>query len=148
VTTIGEAAFYECKGLPAIELPNSVTTIGRAAFTYCYALTSVTLGNSVTTIGEFAFFLSAITSITIPESATEFHRFAFGSCDKLTEVINLSPVPQDIEIDPNAAPDADPNLYVFGNIDTKNITLKVPTGSINAYRTAPIWKDFRNYVGF
>ncbi len=50
VTSIGEAAFYECSGLTSVTIGNSVTTIGRSAFCYCSGLTSVTIPNSVTSI--------------------------------------------------------------------------------------------------
>jgi hypothetical protein len=148
VTTIGDHAFYECKQLASITFPNSVTSIGASAFFHCQSLTSLVVGNSVTTVGRGAlFFCPGVTSLTIPESLTDMGFFSFGGFETLEEVINLSPVPQDIEKNKNAQEWEDPNLYFFGSIDTKNITLKVPSGSINAYRTAPIWKDFKNYVG-
>ena len=35
VTSIGQSAFYGCKGLTSIEIPNSVTSIGYYAFGEC-----------------------------------------------------------------------------------------------------------------
>lgn len=41
VKEIGEYAFYNCRSLTSIEIPNSVITIGRAAFYGCTSLTSI-----------------------------------------------------------------------------------------------------------
>ena len=51
VTSIGYEAFYRCKSLTSVEIPNSVTSIGSSAFEDCKSLTSVEIGNSVTSIG-------------------------------------------------------------------------------------------------
>ena len=48
VTSIGETAFYYCKGLTRVTIPDSVTSIGEAAFYYCKGLTSITIPDSVT----------------------------------------------------------------------------------------------------
>lgn len=41
VTGIGDWAFYSCKNLENITLPNSVASIGKSAFRYCNALTGI-----------------------------------------------------------------------------------------------------------
>ncbi len=48
-------AFYYCRGLTSVEIPNSVKTIGDRAFYMCTGLTSVVIGNSVMSIGYEAF---------------------------------------------------------------------------------------------
>ena len=55
VTRIGKEAFYNCKPLTSVTIPDSVTTIGDSAFASCSSLTSVTIPDSVTTIGDYAF---------------------------------------------------------------------------------------------
>ena len=36
VTSIGDSAFYECKNLTSITIPDGVTSIGSGAFEFCY----------------------------------------------------------------------------------------------------------------
>jgi hypothetical protein len=56
VTSIGNNAFINCRGLTSVTIPNSVTSIGSGAFFDCSGLTSVTIPNSVTSIGNSAFY--------------------------------------------------------------------------------------------
>ncbi|MBQ2784706.1 MAG: leucine-rich repeat domain-containing protein [Alistipes sp.] len=48
-------AFYGCRSLTSITIPNSVTSIDSDAFHGCSSLTSITIPNSVTSIGRSAF---------------------------------------------------------------------------------------------
>ena len=87
VTSIGNYAFYLCKGLTSVTFPNSVTSIGGDAFYGCSGLTSVTFPNSVTSIGGFAFYgCSGLTSVTFPNSVTSIGVRAFSGCSGLPSV--------------------------------------------------------------
>lgn len=87
VTTIGEGAFYNCRGLTSIHIPDGVTSIGNAAFSNCSIITSVTIPDSITTIGRAAFYYCrSLTSITIPDRVTSIGDSAFSSCWSLTSV--------------------------------------------------------------
>ncbi|MEE1026652.1 MAG: leucine-rich repeat domain-containing protein, partial [Acutalibacteraceae bacterium] len=88
VTNIGDCAFYYCKSLTSVTIPDSVTSIGSWAFSGCSSLTSVKIGDSVTSIGEYAFSrCSSLTSVTIPDSVTSIGSDAFYCCSGLTSVI-------------------------------------------------------------
>ena len=90
VTSIGDYAFYYCRGLTSVTIPNSVTSIGSRAFYACSGLTSITIPNSVTSIGDWAFYdCSGLTSVTIPNSVTSIGSGAFYDCSSLPVVDNL-----------------------------------------------------------
>lgn len=63
------SAFYFCRSLTSVTLPNTITVIGTNAFYYCDSLTSITIPDSVTTIDKQAFcYCSSLKEITIPSS--------------------------------------------------------------------------------
>ena len=69
VKVIGDWAFYLCKSITNINIPNSVTTIGNLTFYGCESLTNINISNGVTTIGNSAFDgCESLTCITIPSS--------------------------------------------------------------------------------
>ena len=87
VTSIGENAFFDCKSLTTITLPNSVKRIKMGAFIFCSSLTSITIPNSVTTIEDNAFLCcSKLTSVTIGNSVKSIGYCAFENCKSLTEI--------------------------------------------------------------
>ncbi len=71
ITSIGDYAFYSCRGLTELTLPNSVTSIGWYAFQGCTGLTELTLPSSVTRIGKNA----------------------FSDCSGLEKIISLAEIP-------------------------------------------------------
>ena len=81
VISIGNNAFYYCRGLMSVRMPGGVKSIGERAFCYCSGLTSVMIGDGVTSIGERAFVrCSGLTSVTIPGSVTNIGIYAFHDC--------------------------------------------------------------------
>ena len=87
VTRIGDKAFYGCRGLTSITIPENVTSIGDDAFYNCSSLTSVTIPKSVTSLGYSVFSsCGGLTSVTIPEGVTSISNRAFYFCEGLTSI--------------------------------------------------------------
>ena len=87
VTRIAYYAFYRCKDLTSIVIPNSVITINPFAFEYCSSLTSITIPNSVTSIYAGAFmYCSSLESVTIGSGVNFIGSSAFYNCTSLTSV--------------------------------------------------------------
>ena len=169
VTSIGENAFYYCSSLTSVHIsdiaawcsidfkdnplyhahhlyvndeevkdlviPNSVTSIGKSAFDGCRGLTSVTIPNSVTSIGQSAFAgCSGLTSVTIGSGVRTIYGEAFANCQELTDVYCHA------ENVPSTGSDAFKDSYIDYS------TLHVPAASVNAYKAAAPWKNFKNIV--
>ena len=135
VTSIGYRAFYECRGLTSITIPNSVTTIGEWAFFFCSGLTSITIPNSVTNISDWAFSdCSSLTTVTIGEGVRVINSKAFAACPEITDVYCYA---KEVPIT---------SKDVFMNSYIEDATLHVPESSITTYQVAEPWKQFKNIV--
>lgn len=87
VTGIGDYAFYGCRDLKEIEIPDSVTYIGHGAFAFCVGFTSVTIPDGVVTIGGYAFGdCSGLERVIIPASVASVGNNAFADCKILENI--------------------------------------------------------------
>lgn len=136
VTVIGKYAFQECTGLESIEIPNSVECIDDYAFAYTN-LTSVKIPDSVISLGDAFWSCSELTSVSLGSNLASIGAMAFNSCRKISDIHSYAKVP------PTCAGDGAPfNYSVF-----ENAVLHVPEGSVNAYKSADMWKNFSHIVG-
>ena len=88
LSEISENAFYSCKALESIILPQSITAINTNAFYDCKSLMAANIPNHVSTIGNLAFSnCSNLTSLLIPSSVTSIGVSAFGSCSGLNSIV-------------------------------------------------------------
>ncbi|MBQ9133060.1 MAG: leucine-rich repeat domain-containing protein [Clostridia bacterium] len=73
ITKVGDYAFYQCKSLKEVELPNTLIGIGDAAFGECTALESVTIPKKVQEMGFFPFYgCSALTALKVEDGNLHF----------------------------------------------------------------------------
>ena len=110
VTNIGQEAFFYCKNLTEVIIPDSVNTIGREAFYGCDSLEKIAISNSVSSVGEYAFaeckklreanlpegirviplgmfmYCESLENVKIPSSVIQITNNAFNGCKGLTEM--------------------------------------------------------------
>lgn len=109
----------------------NVTSIEEDAFYQCPNLTSITIPACVKSIGDMAFSgCYALTSISLPTSMTSLGDGALADCSSLDSIICDAVTPPALEPE------------TFYNITPSDITLSVPSESVNTYKTTPIWQDF------
>ena len=81
VSKISDKAFYNCKSITSISLPESLECIGTSAFEGCTSLSfkDFVIGENITSIGERAFYGCKFSgSLTIPEGVSVIGDEAFG----------------------------------------------------------------------
>jgi hypothetical protein len=170
VTFIGENAFDGCDDLTTVSIDNNVLEIEKEAFQNCNNLTSfhitdiaswcesqiapygnplrnthslyvndkevkeLVIPEGVTSINLGVFDgYSALVSVTIPSSVNNIGMGAFNGCTNLLDIYSLAETTPSIEDDPC--------------FKTQTATLHVPNTSLEAYKTADYWKEFKFIVG-
>ena len=114
-------------------IPNTVTSIGEQAFGNCESLTSIDIPSSVTTIDRYAFLrCSGFTNIDIPSSVTTIGESAFEYCESLISITVNRTTP--------------PTLGSYAFKDTNNCLIYVPSGSVNAYKSASGWSTYASRI--
>jgi hypothetical protein len=159
VTSIGDFAFERCHSLRTINIPNSVTSINQNAFRLS-GLTSVTVPGSIKDIAYSAFFwCTELASVKLCEGVETIGIEVFKGCEKLEKIsfpaslkyvnawaFTWSNNIKIIECNGTTPPIL--HTQSFEEVDLTNITVYVPKGSVDAYKNAPVWKDFPKIVTF
>ncbi|MBO5262280.1 MAG: leucine-rich repeat domain-containing protein [Clostridia bacterium] len=84
---IGECAFYYCRNIEKIVLPQGLEKIGARAFYNCTGLEEINLPNSICEIGESGFYnCVSLKEVIIPEGVRVISPSAFRACTSLTRV--------------------------------------------------------------
>ena len=133
VTSIGIAAFYNCKELTEVIIPASVTRIEGMAFYSCTKMTGIVLPDSMSYIGVRAFTgCTSLKDVTFPKNDFfEVESFSFDSTKWLNE-------------QPNGLLYINKTLYCYKGTLTSDTTLVIADGttsiasnSFSSTRTTP-----------
>lgn len=118
---------------------DSVTSIGTNSFSG-NNLNSLVFGNGLLSIGPLAFYqnVDLTGNIIFPSSLQSIGQAAFYGCSGYSLTFNSIVPPTIIG---NAV-----NAGVFGNTPDIVTNIYVPSGSLNAYKTAPVWSDYASKI--
>lgn len=158
VTSIGESAFNGCKNLASVTFGSGLLGLGQYSFSGCN-LTSIDIPGNVKTIGVGAFYgCSNLTSVILNEGVEHVGFRAFERCNKLKGSFHFpssirtidgfafcdsffSTIYVDSQIPPNII-DKSQKSSTFSTISYP-YQLYVPRGTVDKYKAANGWKDFR-----
>ncbi len=155
VQVIGESAFYKCSSLTSISLPKGLTSIGQKAFGGCSSLASITIPEGVTCIADYLFWnCTRLKSVILQEGITSIGSHAFGLCS-----IEDITIPKTItrigdcafDVGENASIKVFPETPPAGDLMMFNclydyFTIYVPSSSVDAYKSAPYWRDYAERI--
>ena len=87
VTSIGAWAFDSCHSLTSINIPDCVTSIENSTFSWCHSLRNINISDTVTRIGDNAFSnCKSLKNINIPNGVTRIGDSAFRNCNSLKNI--------------------------------------------------------------
>ena len=102
---------------------------------------------SVTSIGDGAFMGNTnLTDITIPSSVTSIGSGAFSGCSNLKSITVKNETPISLTTVAGVRGGTRSTSSVFEGVDLTTCILYVPGGSVDAYKTAPVWNEFVNIL--
>ena len=137
VTSIEYDAFKSCEFTGACVIPNSVTLIDSYAFGGC-SFDELIISDSLTEIPYSCFSeCRNLKKLEIPKAIQKIGQDAFFRCSSLSSIYCYAQQPPVIQT-------SNYDLTFYGV--SKSIPVYVPAGSAEAYRNAPSWEDFRNFI--
>ena len=117
----------------SVSIPEAVTHNGVE-----YKVTEIGAGSFQNNTG--------LTEVTIPASITSIGSNAFSGCSGLKSITIYNPTPINLSAVSARGYTRAGGSDVFEGVDKSTCILYVPEGSVDAYKAAPVWKEFRNIL--
>ena len=166
VTSIGSTCFYSCSSLKTIHMSPNLTEIGSSVFTRCSSLTECEVIGDVPTMWNLFIFCPKLKKVKLGDrngtpGSTLIQNATIASCDQL-EYLELGANIDSLASNALGSLDSLKVLICWAAIpprchdywssfspwpnSLKNTVLYVPKASLEAYRTANDWKNFKTIV--
>jgi len=139
VDVLPRDAFYGCKKIEEILLPESLVYISSLAFFKCRSLKHITIPARVKSIGYLAFHLCRnLQEIKLPDQLNYIGFLGFSGCKNLSSIEMSSSKLLELEHD----------TCVFYQVPVKTCLLKVGIGLKDNFSNAHQWGQFSNIQEF
>ena len=140
---IESRAFFRAGIKGELVIPENCLSIGNDAFSCC-PITKLTLPSKLENIGEEALVsLWSLTELTIPKYVNYIGNYALSGCDALQTLVCLNPIPPTLGVNP-FGPGGGHTYYEGRFVNFDKCVLEVPEQSVELYRNADGWKQFKN----
>ncbi len=151
----GSSAFDECRKLSKINLGTKLDAIPDNTFSGCISLSDIDIPSSVRSLGYKCLASCPITDLIIPEGVIRIGRdilFDYGTT--VLSTVSLPSTLQYIDEDAFSGCRTIRDVYchivappaISGIENVSNITLHVPSVSLNVYRLHETWYKFRQIL--
>ena len=132
VDQVHDYAFVGCECISSAVIGNDVTAIGDQAFYRCTNLAKVSLGDGVKKIGKQAFgTCTSLKHVSLGRGVDSIGSKAFNASMVITDIVCRGATPPVME-----------DKACFSQTIYKNALLRVPYGSLEAYKNADFWSQF------
>lgn len=129
--------------ISGIIFPDDLGDMGDAAFGGCSRLQgTLTIPEKLTVIPADAFLdCTLLDEIILPKNIAKITGGAFANCYNLSSIICHAEVPPTMKSE-------DSQHHVFDGVPRDNFTVQVPAASVEAYKNAKEWKEFKRIAAY
>jgi len=136
IKSVGSGAFYNNALRGTLEIPNTLSVLGTGNLS-ATEIESVIIGDYLLYIGQDSFKdCRALVKVQLGKNVDYIGKSAFGSCTALNTFVSMSSEP------PMAEAEA------FSGVPFDKCILQVPEKSVDKYRNADVWKQFKNITAY
>lgn len=143
ITEIPDYAFDSCEELLSVKMPG-VTKIGNWSFRNCYKLENMEFPENLKSIGNYCFDKNlAQTVVDLPASVTNLGGFIWEGNPQITTFVCRAVTPPAVI---KGSLDGEEIYTLFDDNDYSGRKLYVPEESINLYKAAYGWYQFKQEI--
>lgn len=136
VTTIGGSAFSNTLFNGNLVLPSDLISLGTNAFSRCWRLSGVVeIPSSIVAIpGSLFNGCTGLEGVILHKDVEVVEAYAFGGCTGLNSIVCKAKNPPVI------------SANSFNGVAKDNFTVEVPEASVNLYKNASSWSEFKRFA--